>query len=141
MSRIINLDNVGKERKRILMSVALALRELAKKNEPDENAQDMIAFITLALDAIYKTVDLSVTAWEKRGYWVKADRFRMEWDWARHYSHALAAAAFSEDWEGVAKQASKIMEKVSNINIPRRHQIGTPWVGAWEVLVAKQTKG
>ena len=38
--------------------------------------------MVLALEEIAVSIDVSVQAWEKRDYWVKADRFRMEWEWA-----------------------------------------------------------
>ena len=34
------------------------------------------------LEAIDESIEQSVAAWEKRGYWLKADRFRQEWRWA-----------------------------------------------------------
>ncbi|RJP49310.1 MAG: hypothetical protein C4586_07630, partial [Anaerolineaceae bacterium] len=81
MSRVINPDSVGKERTRLTKSIVLCIRELAKQAEVTSETKDQAAFIALALQAIADGIDVSVVAWEKRDYWVKADKFRMEWMW------------------------------------------------------------
>ena len=78
MSRVINPDSAGKERTRLTKAIVISIRELAKQTEPGAKARDLAAFIALALLTIAEGIDVSVAAWEKRDYWVKADRFRME---------------------------------------------------------------
>ncbi len=82
MSRVINPDSVGKERTRLTKSIVLCIRELAKQSDVTAETKDQAAYIALALQAIADGIDVSVAAWEKRDYWVKADKFRMEWMWA-----------------------------------------------------------
>ncbi len=82
MSRVINTNGTGKERNTFTRGIVAALRELMKQKEPDAHSYDLVAFIGLSLVAIDANVEQSVKAWEKRDYWVKADRFRMEWSWA-----------------------------------------------------------
>ena len=82
MSRVINPESAGKDRTRLTKAIVLAIRELAKQSEPTPASRDLAAFISLALSAIADGIDASVAAWEKRDYWVKADKFRMEWMWA-----------------------------------------------------------
>jgi len=89
MSRVINLDSVGKERTHLTKSIVIALRTLAKQTEVDEATRDLSAFIALALMRINATIDISVQAWEKRGYWVKADKFRMEWMWTKQMGEQM----------------------------------------------------
>ena len=81
MSRVIHTDGAGKQRTRLSREVVLSIRELMKQTQPDGVSRDQTAFIALALQEIGGAIDISVDAWEKRGYWVKADRFRMEWAW------------------------------------------------------------
>ena len=88
MSRVINPNAPGKERNRLKRATALALRELMVESEPNEKTRDLVAFITLALEGISETVDVTTTAWEKRDYWIKADRFRLEWEWAGRLDRA-----------------------------------------------------
>src|SRR5947207_14918354 len=81
LSRVINPESAGKERPRLTKAIVLAVRELAKQKEVNDEARDLAAFIALALKTIAEGIDVSVVAWEKRDYWVKADKFRMEWMW------------------------------------------------------------
>ncbi len=134
MSRVINPNQPGKERNRLKRAVALALREMMKSARPDATTRDMAAFIALALEGIAETVDTTVTAWEKRDYWIKADRFRMEWAWAAHLGKMMRQAVLDEDWGRIAEVAAQIAPAVSDVQIAARHRMGTPWVGAWQKL-------
>jgi hypothetical protein len=134
LSRIINPDSAGKERTRLTKAVFLAIRELAQQAGPGAESRDLAAFIVLALSIISETIDVSVTAWEKRGYWVKADKFRMDWDWAGQYAERMRRAVFAEDWASVAQTATQTAQKLSKVVVPPRHRLGQPWVGAWEEL-------
>jgi hypothetical protein len=138
LGRVIQLEGVGKERKQLSRAVVLALRELMKQTEPDHITRDLAAFIALALDGIYQTIDESVAAWEKRGYWLKADRFRLEWAWSETMSRDMRNAVLQEDWPKVALTAASIAQKLNAVVLPQRHGLGTPWVGAWERLKQKQ---
>ena len=134
MGRVINPDGVGKERTRLTRAVVLALRELMNQTEPDQETRDLAAFIALALKAISETIDKSVSAWEKRGYWIKADRFRMDWAWSEKYARDMKQALFQDDWGKVALTAAQVTEKLKDVKVPQRHRLGTPWVGAWDKL-------
>ena len=134
MSRVINPNGVGKERTRLTRAIVLAIRELMKQTEPNNQTRDLAAFISIALQAVDETIDVSVTAWEKRGYWLKADRFRLEWDWTKLLSEKMQLALLAEDWPQVAALAVRIAEKLQNVKVPQKHRLGTPWVGAWEKL-------
>ena len=134
MGRVINPESAGKQRTQLIRSVVLALRELVKKPDVDDETRDLAAYIALALASVYRTIDISVSAWEKRGYWVKADRFRMDWIWTESLGIALQNALVLNDWPSVAMISAQIMQKLKNVKVPQRHRLGTPWVGAWERL-------
>ena len=134
MSRIINSESAGKERTRLTKAVVLAVRELARQREPGAEARDLAAFIAIALSMVAETIDVSVAAWEKRGYWVKADRFRMDWAWAGQAAEKMKTAILAENWAGVAQAAALAGQKLNKITVPPGHRLGTPWVGAWSVF-------
>jgi hypothetical protein len=134
MSRVINPDSVGKERTHLTKSIVLALRMLAKQTEVDEETCDLAAFIALALLRIDTTIDISVQAWEKRGYWVKADKFRMEWMWTKQMGEQMKVAVLAEDWGTVAMLSAQAGQKLVKIKVPERHRLGAPWVGAHAIL-------
>lgn len=134
MSRIINPDSAGKDRTRLSKAIVLAVRELAKQSEVTQEAKDLAAFISLALKSISEGIDASVAAWEKRDYWVKADRFRMEWMWAGQYSEKMKTAVHAEDWGMVAMLSAQIAQKFGKVVIAQNHRLGKPWAGAYRQL-------
>ena len=134
MSRLINPDSTGKDRTRLSKAIVLAVRELAKQTEVTDEAKDMAAFISLALKTISEGIDASVAAWEKRDYWVKADRFRMEWMWSGQYAEKLKTAVLTDDWASVAMLSAQIAQKFGKVVIAQNHRLGKPWVGAYKQL-------
>jgi hypothetical protein len=138
LGRVINTSTAGKERNNLVRAVVLAIRELMRQTEQDERTRDLAAFIALALEEIANTIDVSVEAWEKRGYWVKADRFRMDWIWTEQLGNKMRTAVLEEDWQSVAGVAIQAAQKFGDVKIPQRHRMGEPWVGAWNRLLEKQ---
>ena len=134
MSRVINPDSSGKERTKLTKAVVKAIRTLMSQTEPNQITRDLAAYISISLDEIYQTVDVSVIAWEKRGYWIKADRFRLDWEWTEQYSKYMRESVLKEDWGNIALLCAKIAQRFSNIQIPLNNRIGEPWVGAWTKL-------
>ncbi len=135
MGRVINPDSAGKQRNLLVRSVVLALRELTLQQAVSDLTRDLAAYVVLSLHAIASTIDVSVEAWEKRGYWLKADRFRLEWAWADKLGKSMERALEKDDWQSVAMDAAKIAEKLNTIKFPKRHRMGTPWDGAWKKLM------
>ncbi|GIV66231.1 MAG: hypothetical protein AB1457_01425 [Chloroflexota bacterium] len=135
MSRIINPESAGKQRNQLTKGVVLAIRELMKQEQADETTRDLAAFIGLALTEIGETIDVSVQAWEKRGYWVKAERFRIEWDWVNQLGRAVLEALNDEDWNQLALLSVRIAQKLQKIQVAERNRLGTPWKGAWQRLL------
>ncbi|GAP11044.1 hypothetical protein BECAL_02226 [Bellilinea caldifistulae] len=138
MSRLINPESAGKQRTQLTKGVVLAIRELMKQEQADENTRDLAAFIGLALIEIGETIDISVQAWEKRGYWVKAERFRMEWEWVNQLGRAMLESLKDEDWNQVALLSVWIAQKLQKIQVAERNRLGTPWKGAWQRLLQTQ---
>lgn len=134
MSKIYSPDSAGKERIRLSKTIVLALREMMKQTEPNELTTDITAYVILALEKISQDIDVSVEAWEKRGYWVKADRFRLDWEWAGNSAAKLREALSTEDWGTIAITAAHIAQKLSKVVVAQRHRLGTPWVGAAKLL-------
>jgi|UPI00078127AF hypothetical protein len=134
MSRVINPDNTGSERTRLSKTIVIAIRELMKQQEPNDISRDLIAYILMSLDRIFETVDISVEAWEKRGYWIKADRFRMDWDWSKILADRLRPYVLTENYSEIIPIVVEIAQVFSTIKIAEHHRFGTPWVGSWQVL-------
>ena len=134
MTRIIQLDGVGKQRKKLAREVVLAVRELMRQAEINDETRDLAALIAMNLQAIYESIDLTVSAWEKRDYWIKADRFRLEWAWSGELADEMKAAIQNEDWQKVALTSAQAGQKLQKVQVPERHRMGEPWHGAWAKL-------
>ncbi len=134
MGRVINTETAGKRRNQLNRGIVAAMRELMQQAEPNDLTRDLAAFIVIALFEIHEGVDISVQAWEKRGYWVKADRFRLDWEWTRQLGEQLKSALMAEDWGMYASLVTKIAVKLANVKVTPRSRIGTPWIGAWKLL-------
>jgi hypothetical protein len=134
LSRIINSESAGKERTQLTKAIVLAVRELAKQTDVTNEAKDLAAFIALALKNISDGIDVSVAAWEKRGYWVKADRFRMEWMWTGQVADKMKVAILSDDWATIATLMPQIAQKFNKIVVSENHRLGKPWVGTYQQL-------
>ena len=119
-------------RSRLSKSIVKALRLLMQKQEPDEESRDLAAYIVLALEKITESVETTASAWEKRDYWLKADRFRQEWAWCEARSQALAEALRGDDWASVAQELALIGQALSGVEVSANNRLGKPWIGAWE---------
>ncbi len=119
-------------RSRLSKSIVKALRLLMQKQEPDAESRDLAAYIVLALEKIAESVETTASAWEKRDYWLKADRFRQEWAWCEARSQALAEALRADDWASVARELALIGQTLSGVEVSANNRLGKPWIGAWE---------
>ena len=138
MSRVINPDSTGKERTRLTKCIVLCIRELARQSSVNSESKDQAAFIALALQSISDGIDVSVAAWEKRDYWVKADKFRMEWVWAGQYAQKMKDAVLGDDWAAIAMLMPTIAQKFNKIVVSDNHRLGKPWSNAYTLLALHQ---
>jgi len=109
-----------------------------QKGQPDRESLDMAAFVVLALEKIEESVDSSATAWEKRDYWLKADRFRMEWGWTQPRRLALEKAVLAKDWSTIPSELILVAQNFQKIEVSDRNRLGEPWKSAWEVLKSRE---
>ena len=137
MSRVINPDSVGKLRTQLIKGIVLSIRELARQTGTGAETRDLAAFIALALKSISEGIDVSVTAWEKRDYWIKADKFRMEWMWTGSTAVKMRNAVLAEDWATVAALSAQIAQKFNKIQVSENHRLGRPWIGSYDQLIGK----
>lgn len=121
-------------RNRLSRGIVLAIRLLMEQGAPDDDSLDKIAFVVLALNKIAESVDASATAWEKRDYWVKADAFRMEWEWVLDCSERLKDALLAKDWAQIASELIVVGQKLNKVQISPKNRIGEPWIGAYAAL-------
>ena len=130
MTRIIATSTPGKERAQLSKAIVITIREFMQKEKPDKCTRNMVAFIILALEEIAEGIDKSVSAWEKRGYWVKADKYRLEWQWTGTTAKKMRESLHQNNWGEIASTLLDIMGKFENIKVSNKHRMGKPWQGA-----------
>jgi hypothetical protein len=137
LGRVLNFESAGRARTKTTKAIVKAMRELMLQQEANQKTKDLAAFIAIGLAEIHESVDVSVSAWEKRGYWVKADRFRLEWEWSKQFSDELVTHLLRNDWQQIAIIIAKTAQKLNHIQISANNRIGEPWLGAFDKLMNK----
>jgi len=135
MTRIINLANPGKLRHRARRTIAELLRHLMHKDHSDQEAKDMAACVVFALRDIEATINTTVEAWENRDYYLKADRFRLEWEWAGKEAAQLERLIRQGRWLDVSQQLAGLAMRFSDIRIARTTRPASTWIGSYERLL------
>ena len=138
MSRLINATNPGTERNQLRRTVAESLRHLMTRKQIDDEAKDLVALIVYSLRGISEGVEQSARAWEKRDYFVKADKFRMEWAWAEKYANKLEVIMRGELWAELPLALAELAAKFSDITITKFVRTDAMWKGRYRQLMAEK---
>ena len=137
MSRIINLNNPGKVRNRNQRTIAEVLRHFAAKSELDEESKDMAALLVYALREIFASAEQTANAWEKRGYWMKADRFLRQWEWSKGSSANLEDVIRNDAWDLLPQLLSELIPRTADIRVKNITRPPSTWRGAYQRLMAE----
>ncbi len=138
MSPITTTESGTTLRNRLSRSIVLSIRTLMKQPSPNQLSLDLAAFVVLALEKIQDSVETSALAWEKRDYWLKADRFRMEWQWVGESHRKLAEHLLAENWSALVPNLMAVAQNLNHIEIKPNNRIGEPWHGAWQAFTLKK---
>ncbi|HHX64170.1 MAG TPA: hypothetical protein GX702_04700 [Chloroflexi bacterium] len=138
MSRVINTANPGTERNRLRRTIAEILRHLMFKRSLDDETRDMAAALVYALRGIAETVEVTVEAWEKRNYFLKADRFRLEWEWALPASRRLQELIVEGRWDRLPDELAALAPHFADIRISRMMRDASTWKASYELLLQEQ---
>jgi hypothetical protein len=119
-------------RSKLLQALALALAAEQQADGGKSERRDILAYVLQILDEISTSVTATSIAWEKRGYWVKADRFMREWSWVRTARERLMLALEKSEVQASSVVAPELAQRLSEVKIPARMRQTKPWTGAWE---------
>lgn len=134
MARIINTNSPGKRRNAHMRTAAEIIRRLSQKPAVDRESKDMIAMLVFCLRGIDATVGESIVAWEKRGYWKKADDFQQKWWWSSLLARSIEELVSSENWDGLPDVMGRLFPHFSDINISKLTRDPNDWAGAYSKL-------
>jgi hypothetical protein len=140
MSRVINPYAPGKSRNYHMRTLAEMLRRLASKGQVDAETRDMLAAMVFILREIDEGIDVSAEAWEKRDYWLKADRFRRDWEWTGKVGDQIEAMIREEAWEQLPAIMIELHRHLAGIQIKKMTRKPELWEGAYEQLMAESAK-
>ena len=135
MSRIINLNSPGKLRNQLMRTSAEMLSRLGQKSELDDESRDMVSLLVYSLREIDNGIDRSVLAWEKRDYWIKAERFRVRWDWVRRYADELETIIRSDDWGQLPLVMVQLLPYFEHIKVVKFTRSPRLWQGVYQRLI------
>jgi hypothetical protein len=118
--------------------MARTLREASGPEPlPDSTERDLFAFLALGLAELAGSVETTALAWEKRSYWLKADRFRQEWEWVGQIQPRLDLALTSSDWDEARRCGMELATVLGARKLKTGSKAGTPWRGAWSAWASR----
>lgn len=138
MSRIINSQgSPGTQRQRHRRTIAEALRRLMSKTTMDDEGRDLAALIVYSLREIDQNINRSAEAWEKRDYYLKADRFLHDWAWVAPTARLIAAALHDSQWARLSLLLAELAPRFQDIDVKTFTRKPRLWQGAYERLRAE----
>lgn len=135
MSRVINTNSPTKIRNFNRRTIAEILQLLGHKTEFDKESKDMTAAIVYALRNIYDTADTAAQAWEKKGYWMKAERFLRQWEWTKDAAANLEDVVREEAWDLLPQLLMDIFPYFADIEIKSLTRKPDAWQGSYQRLL------
>ena len=138
MSRVINTNNPGKIRNYNRRTIAEMLQQLARKPELDNEAKDMAATIVFCLRAIYDTAQTTAEAWEKRDYWMKAERFMRDWEWVKENAYNFDDVIRHEAWDLLPELLANLYPHFTDIQIKTLTRKPDTWKAAYKYLLKQE---
>ena len=137
MSRVINTNNPGQIRNRHRRTIAEMLRRLIQKPTIDDEAKDMAALIVYLLREIHEGVEQSARAWEKRDYWIKAERFLREWRWTIEMAADIEDVIRNEAWDLLPELLGDLFPRFTDIQVKTMTRSPDMWAGTYQQLMAE----
>lgn len=135
MSRVVNVESVGAQRQRLRRTIAEALRHLMAKRELDEEARDLTALIVFCLRDIDEGIEQTTAAWEKRDYYLKADRFRQEWLWVAPAADEIEKLLRQGAWDRLPAALARLLGHFSDITVNKMVRSNGLWQGCYKRLM------
>jgi len=136
MSRIINANNPTTIRNRNRRTIAEMLRRLIQKSGIDDEAKDMAALIVFLLREIDEGIESTARAWEKRDYWMKAERFLRQWTWLKETAFNFEDVIRHEAWDLLPDLLAELFPRFADIQLKTMTRKPSLWQGAHQKLLA-----
>jgi len=138
MSRLISIESTGTQRNQQRRTIAEALRRLMEKRSLDAEAKDLAALIVFSLREIGHGVEQSASAWERKNYYLKADRFRSEWEWVMDSAEFLAAIIRTGRWHELPPVLAELAPRFADVQVTKYVKPASLWQGCYTRLMQEK---
>ena len=135
MGRVIRTNSPTTVRNRARRTIAEMMRRVGEKRTMDDDVKDMAATIVLSLVTIDETIKQAITAWEKRDYWVKAERFQHEWLWVPEQAANLDDVLRHEAWDLIPDLLMELMPRFADVSVNKMTRKPDTWLGNYARLI------
>lgn len=139
MSRILRRESPARARSLLVRTVRDALTGLDPADGAGE-VRDRLAFACLAMREIERSTEQTAQAWEKRGYWLKADQLRREWEWVAQGVGSILTPLFAGHLDRACAAAHALLAKVPAPDGASHARPRRLWEGAYEQLRTQADK-
>ena len=123
-----------------MRTIAEILRRVGGKSELDAEAKDMFAALVFSLRQIHESTLVTVEAWEKRGYWMKADRFMRDWEWSADMAANFEDIIRNEAWDLIPRLMGELAPRTADVQVKNMTRSPATWRGAHEKLLSEPAK-
>jgi len=121
-----------------MRGMAQALRAAAEPADSSRTEErEILAFLALGLAELQESVMETTVAWERRAYWVKADRFRHQWGWVPRNLARLETSLRQDDMLQAGACGLEIAGLLADLKVKPGRATSRPWKGAWRAWEAR----
>ena len=138
MSRVINTDSPTKIRNQHRRTVAEILRRLGQKQQFDDESKDMAAMLVYLMRELWAGVESSAAAWEKRDYWMKAERFMRDWEWTVETAVNIEDVLRHDAFDLLPELMMDIFPRFADVQVKKMTRNPSVWQGAFARLMAEE---
>ncbi len=132
MSQIISTETPGSKRNSIFKLIVNLMPAIQSSETNLDERNDIVAFIVLSLLEVEKSINATLKPWEKRGYWSKADQFRMEWAWIEKVKNDIQKEESVKGWKEWPRALADLYVHLAEVK-PTRKKMGKFWQGSFEL--------
>ncbi len=138
MSRVINTQSPTKTRNQHRRTVAEILRRLGQKQQIDGEAKDMAAMLVYLMRELWTGVESSAAAWEKRDYWMKAERFMREWEWTVETAVNIEDVLRHDAFDLLPELLMQLFPRFADVQVKKMTRSPSVWSGAFARLMDEE---
>lgn len=137
MGRVVRVETPTQIRNRQRRTIAEILRRLMEKSSLDAESKDMAATLVYLLRDIQDGVEQSAKAWEKRDYWMKAERFLREWEWTLEMAANIEDVIRHDALDLLPELLAELFPYFGDIQVKTMTRSPSEWRGNYAKLMAE----